>query len=240
MNLDSGDNIIGESTELFPSITGIPIGTRYDIRLDGSINESSGYRKEFFLLENATEKDVIHIHIDSFGGCASTAIQFCNKIRNCKAKVVGELEADALSAGSIIFLQCHTWVVHPFTNMMCHNGQNWFGGKSNNTADQAKFQWEQTKEFLRYVYSGFLSEKEIEQMFEGKDIWLNSSQVVERLDYLLAHRDGEMLQYQMEELEKAGLYKLRSFCSSYKIDYEDSETEAELREKLVDIMKESL
>jgi hypothetical protein len=65
--------------------------------------------------------------------------------------------------------------------MMIHNYRTGLGGKGNELMANANFNDAEMKKLMADVYLGFLSEKELGQVFSGTDFWFNSDEVIARL-----------------------------------------------------------
>ena len=184
----------------------------YDIYLDEPIREPSYYRNAFQTLRNVSEGDVVRIFINTPGGNASTAIQFINLIRECSAEVIGVLEGEGYSAGGLILLNCPNIKIAPFSTLMAHTAFYGTVGTAKNVKDQVDFNDAEVERLIRSTYKYFLTEDEIEEVLNNKEIWLNDEQIGERLQ--------RMFEMQAEEEE----------CSCGECDLSDEEIEAFMKQ----------
>lgn len=107
---------------------------------------------------------------------------FIKAIAECQGHVVGHIEHTCASAATIIFLACHEFVVSDDAEFMVHTSSLGYGGKQNNFNEYAIFVNKSNERLMRKYYDGFLSEEEINLTLKGADLWMNSEEVVERLE----------------------------------------------------------
>ena len=171
-------------------IMSAPIGSEYDVFLY-DIREPEYYQDLFYILKTASENDIINIHINSHGGSADALIQLRTYLRETDATVIAHAEGMVASAGSMLFLSCNAWNVYPNISFMCHNYSSGTSGKGSEMASQIDFEKVWSKELMHDCYAGFLTDKEIDEMLAGKDFWMGSKEVSERLTKLVTYREKE-------------------------------------------------
>ena len=146
------------------------------------IDEPSYYNELCFLLDNATEQDTINIHINTPGGIIDSAVMIINSIKNSKANVVGHLAGTVASAGTMIALSCNSLKVANHTTFMIHNYSGGLRGKGHELKAQQAFVDASLEAFFKDIYGNFLSPKEIREVIDGKDMWINSEEVLARFN----------------------------------------------------------
>lgn len=146
------------------------------------IDEPSYYNELCFLLDNATEQDTINIHINTPGGIIDSAVMIINSIKNSKANVVGYLTGTVASAGTMIALSCNSLKVANHTTFMIHNYSGGLRGKGHELKAQQAFVDASLEAFFKDIYGNFLSPKEIREVIDGKDMWINSEEVLARFN----------------------------------------------------------
>ena len=146
------------------------------------IDEPSYYNELCYLLDNATEQDTINIHINTPGGIIDSAVMIINSIKNSKANVVGYLTGTVASAGTMIALSCNSLKVANHTTFMIHNYSGGLRGKGHELKAQQAFVDASLEAFFKDVYGNFLSPKEIREVIDGKDMWINSEEVLARFN----------------------------------------------------------
>lgn len=168
-----------------------PKGNLYEFYLSGEITEASDYVSWFDTIRNATEADTIRIYINSPGGDLYTAIQFLRVMGESQAEIICSVEGACMSAATMIFLNGDVQEVTPHSAFMYHNYSGGAFGKGGEQYDQIQFERKWSENFLKEVYLGFLTEDEINSMLDNKDIWMDSDEVVKRLQKLYLERSKE-------------------------------------------------
>ena len=154
--------------------------TIYHCYISGEISEPSDYNEMCFLLENAVEGDKIIIHINTGGGMIDSAFKIVAAIKRSKAYVVARLTGTVASAGTIIALTCNDMEVEDYTHFMIHNYSTGTPGKGHEVLEFINFNDKDLKNTFREIYKKFLSDKEINDVLKGKDMWLTAANVKER------------------------------------------------------------
>ena len=159
-----------------------PIGNVSDYYLSGYLNKPEDYIEWFDHIRNALSTDVIIFHINCFGGDLYTAIQFIRVMNECEATIVASIEGACMSAATMIFLQADEVEVSKHSAFMFHNYSGGTIGKGGEMIDQLTYERSWSENLLKDVYVDFLTQKEIESMLNGKDLWMNSDEVLHRLE----------------------------------------------------------
>jgi len=153
----------------------------YTVFLDEEVLDPDHYRSFFNLLRRVSSNDIIEIIINTGGGNASTAMQLINAIVSCPAYCIA-LVYSAHSAGAMIALACDEIKSTLFCSMMFHT-TSWcnINGKVNEVGSLSKFVEKWDVEILKTLYKNFLTDKEIEKIISGGDVWLNEVNINKRL-----------------------------------------------------------
>lgn len=153
----------------------------YHFYIIDEIGEPAKFLDLINVLKTAEEHDTIFIYLNTPGGSLQTTVQILSAMRQCVATVVTCLEGEVCSAGTLIFLAGNKHIVNPNCTFMIHNYSQWLGGKGNEVALRVKYSEQYFKKLAEQLYSGFLTEEEIETVVEGKDYWMDSEEVMTRL-----------------------------------------------------------
>lgn len=153
----------------------------YHFYIITEIDQPEAYLDLINVLKTAEAHDTVFIYLNTPGGSLSTAVQIIGAIRQCAGTVVTCLEGEVCSAGTMIFLSGHRHIISPHSTFMIHNYSHWFGGKGNEVVSYIKYQEQYFRKLARDVYSGFLTDEEIDAVFDGKDFWMDSDEVLRRL-----------------------------------------------------------
>lgn len=159
-----------------------PITSLHTFYLSGTIEEPSEYVAWFEIMRNASEHDVIQIHINSYGGDLFTAIQFLRAIADTPAHVICSVEGACMSAATMVFLTADTFEVSEHSIFMFHNYSGGTIGKGGEMIDQLQHERKWSQHLLSRIYADFLTDAEIKSLLDNKDIWMDGEQVLKRLN----------------------------------------------------------
>lgn len=153
----------------------------HTIYLDDEIGEPAEYREAMQILEGAQENDIVYLSINSPGGRLDSGLMLINGIRSCAAPVIGQIHADCGSMATGVALACDSWQLGEFAYFFCHTASYGMVGKAQEVRGQASFMEAYVDKFLKSMYSGFLSTKEIALVSRGEDLWIDRDDLVIRL-----------------------------------------------------------
>jgi ATP-dependent protease ClpP protease subunit len=168
-----------------------PIGHLYTLYLTGEISSPEDYVEWYEIIRNASETDIIKIHINSPGGDLFTAIQLMRVMAECEAKIITSVEGACMSAATMIFLCGHGFEISEHSMFMFHNYSGGTIGKGGEMYDNIMYERNWSDKFMRSVYNNFLTDIEIKSMLENKDIWMEPEEVFKRLNKKEEMMNGE-------------------------------------------------
>ena len=160
----------------------VAMASVFEFYLTQDIGILSKYDDWYIACEEATENDLINVHINSFGGCLETALQIHNALMMTRATVFVHIEGACCSGASIIAMAGDQHIIAPNAYMMIHSWTGGTYGKFGNVIENSEFQTKWFKAVMFRCYKDFLSEKEIESVLDGKDVWLDSKEVESRYE----------------------------------------------------------
>lgn len=173
--LDSNNNQIKHYKQV------IPISVHHFYITD-EIGDTDKYFDLINTLKTSDAHDTVFIYLNTPGGDLMTTIQIISAMRQSQATVVTCLEGEVCSAGTLLFLAGERHIVNPHCSFMIHNYSHVLGGKGNEVSVKVKHYEEYFKDLANDLYGGFLTEQEINDVTQGKDIWLSSREVIKRLN----------------------------------------------------------
>lgn len=132
-------------------------------------------------IKMAEMHDKIYICLNTPGGSLQTTIQIISAMQQSQAEIITVLEGEVSSAGTIIFLSGHNHIVNDNCSFMIHNISSITSGKGAEVRSSMKFMDEYFKKIAHSVYKDFLTDDEINDVLNDKDIWMDSEEVKERL-----------------------------------------------------------
>ncbi|NBX97591.1 hypothetical protein EB118_16655 [bacterium] len=149
--------------------------------LSGEIKSPEDYVEIFDLMRNASEHDIIKIHINSSGGQLFTAIQFMRVMAECQAQIICSVEGACMSAATMIFLSANAFEISEHSVFMFHNYSSIVMGKGGELYDNIMHERKWSEKILKSIYKDFLSAEEINSILANKDIWMDGEEVLKRL-----------------------------------------------------------
>ena len=158
------------------------VARKVTVYLDEEIREPSYYRATLNKIHNLGQNDELEIVVNTPGGRLDSAISIINAIKMTDANVTGIIDNQAISAGSLILLSCPNIFVAPNSTMMLHSYRTGVIGKSQEIIADIAFNDANIKKTMADVYFGFLNDKELGQLFSGSDFWMDSAEIVKRLE----------------------------------------------------------
>jgi len=152
--------------------------------LSGEIEDDiNKYSDLLNVLKTANEEDTIVIYINSEGGSLRMAIQIVNSMVASRAKVITSLDGDAHSAATLIFLSGEEYIINPNCSFMIHNYSGGFAiGKGHEIRTRVEHVNGYVEKIMRKFYEKILTEEEIDHVVDGRDIWMDSDQLIARLE----------------------------------------------------------
>ena len=158
------------------------VSNEYDVSIRDAIDSNDYFADLIELMRTATQEDVFHLYFSTDGGMLDATQELLAAMSVTEATVVGHLVNKAISAGSIIFLNCHEWQVYAGSHMMAHQMSYIAGGGNQNVKGQVDFYARMNEKLVKNTYTGFLTPEEIQDVLNGKDVYLEDVEVAERLE----------------------------------------------------------
>jgi len=159
------------------------LGQLYTLYLVGEITSPDDYVEWFEIIRNATENDVIKIHINSSGGNLFTAVQLMRVMSESQANILTSVEGACMSAATMVFLSGDGFEISEHSMFMFHNYSGGTIGKGGEMYDQITHFRVWSEKLFNSFYKDFLTDAEIKSMLDNKDIWLDAEEVAKRLEH---------------------------------------------------------
>lgn len=183
-----------------------------DVYLDQNIGPLAYYRNLIYFMHNMQEQDELRIWIDNYGGSLDTALAIVDAMRQAEGKITCIVSGNAASAASLIALSADSLVVGDHSRFMCHVVTYGTGAsKQGDIENLVAYSTKMIRNFTQKAYEGFMTQGELEQMWMGKDFWMDSDEVVQRL------KDRELYWERKDNPEKAPVVKPKKTRKSEKI-----------------------
>jgi len=156
-------------------------GRHTDVYLADQIEAPSEYNKLCHILRKAFKGDTVTLHINNGGGFLDGAFAILDAINTTQAIVTAQIVGTVASASTIITLACHHVVLAEHLQFMIHNYSGGASGKGHEIKSQMEFTDSQLNKSFAIFYKGFLTENEMELVIAGKDYWMGTEEVRDRL-----------------------------------------------------------
>jgi ATP-dependent protease ClpP protease subunit len=156
-------------------------GSVTDFYISSQIGPASEYIDWFQRIRAARESDILRFHINCPGGDLFTTIQFMQVLSETKATVIMSVEGACMSAATLLFLMGDEYNVTEHSVFLFHNYSGGVVGKGAEIYHGVMHERKWTEKLLRNSYDEFLTEKEISQLIEDKDVWMDAKTVIDRL-----------------------------------------------------------
>lgn len=145
-----------------------------------TINEPYEYNELCHRLRVAPASTTITLHINTPGGLMDSAIMILNAMSESKATIIGNLSGTVASAGTVLALACDQLVIGQHLTFMIHNYSGGMVGKGHEMKAHQEFVDKNLNDAFKSFYAGFLTPKEMQNIIDGRDLWLSSNEVAER------------------------------------------------------------
>lgn len=156
--------------------------TIHHFYLYGAIEDDiSIYSDLLNVLRTANENDTVIIYINSEGGTLRMALQIANAMLSTPARVITSLDGDAISAATFIFLAGEEYIINPNCSFMIHNYSGYLHGKGHELISQINHTGATVSKMMRFFYEKILTEEELKDVCNGKDLWMDSDELMNRL-----------------------------------------------------------
>lgn len=172
------------------------ISQLYEFYISGAITSPENYVDMFDTIRHTRREDEIKIYVNSYGGDLFTAIQFLRVLSEANALVTVSIEGACMSAATLLFLAADQVEITPHSSIMIHDYSGGMFGKGGEMHRQMQHERKWSEALFREIYEDFLTSDEITSVIDGKDIWLDSQEVLDRMQKRAKIRE------EREELEE--------------------------------------
>lgn len=155
-------------------------GNHYDVYLNNTISYPEYYTELVDILGNLESYNTVTLHINNGGGSIDSAFMIIDAIKNCEALVTAKLSGTVASAATVISLACDEIIVSKYVSFMIHNYSTGMQGKGHELKAYQTFTDKELNRAFKDIYRDFLTPKEMTEVIEGRDIWLNEDEVMKR------------------------------------------------------------
>lgn len=158
------------------------VSRQITIPVDEEFTSPSYYRNVFNALLDANEDDTVILMFNSPGGMLSGLLTLLEGVKMTEATTMAVLIGECSSAASILALHCDSIFVSESATMLAHDISYGTGGKGSDVLSHVQHVSKTSEKLLRKTYEHFLSAKEIDEMLNGRQIFLDSDEIKQRLE----------------------------------------------------------
>ena len=161
----------------------------------GDFDSDEKLNEIFAQLNKANSDDEIILHINSYGGQADELKRFLNILDSkFKGRNTGILESNGYSAGGLLFLACEKRVAYEYSSLMLHSYLTVMSGKHIDIEKEFEYNKKDMEQLFDkiLVKSKLFTKREVEDMINGIDFWLDYKDMLKRGIVTHEFRDGEL------------------------------------------------
>ena len=166
------------------------------IFLQKEIDSIEHHMDQIEAIRDAQEGDLVEVYcISNQGGYIDTIVPLCNALATTPAHTVCYVEGHNSSAGTFPAMIAQEVHVGAYASFMLHCAQGGGGyGTLVNNAESARFFEKQYSQLLEDVYYGFISPEEAKALHEGRELYLDSEAIRERLQRRMELLEAEAME----------------------------------------------
>lgn len=177
---DDGNN---PSLPLFSFYEGHVSNSVTHVYISQNIGEPAVYVPLIQFFNSRQHGDVVHLHLNCYGGRLDAGIQILTAILTSQAQVIAHLDGVAYSMAAVLFLACDAHFVSPYGKLMLHTYSG--GGGGGKAPDQRAAQAAIDETYAKIVQEiciPFLTKREVNDMLENsRDLYFGHDDIVDRL-----------------------------------------------------------
>lgn len=162
-------------------VTTAPINTAYHCVINEEFRHVRQFEDVVNTLENAVEGDYVEIQLSTVGGALHAVVPMLSAMKRTAAHVHVHACSDVSSAGTLIMMLAHSVDINEYATMMFHTVQYGYCAAGANMDAYVKHTTQQNDKLIREMYTGFLSEVEIQRLLDGLEIYMTGEECVKRL-----------------------------------------------------------
>jgi ATP-dependent Clp protease protease subunit len=156
--------------------------------IDDDIVAPSAYRDVIHCLATCSENDSVNMLVNSSGGRTDSIWQVIEAMKDCRGQVSVTVIGAAYSAASMLACMAPECYIADSAEFMLHTAHYGSIGTVPNVKGQTDFATRQINKLLDQAYKGFLTDKELEELKNGKEFWFDAEEsgkrMVRRYKYL--------------------------------------------------------
>ena len=149
--------------------------------IDDDIVSPSNYRDVIHCLATCNDNDSVNLIVNSSGGRTDSIWQIIEAMKGCRGDVSVTVIGAAYSAASMLACMAPECYIADSAEFMLHTAHYGSIGTVPNVKGQTDFATRQINRLLDQAYKGFLTDKELEELKNGKEFWFDSEESQKRI-----------------------------------------------------------
>jgi ATP-dependent protease ClpP protease subunit len=149
--------------------------------IDEEITGPSNYRDVIQTLATCGENDSVNMIVNSEGGRTDSVWQIIEAMKGCRGDVSVTVIGAAYSAASMLACMADECYIADSAEFMLHTAHYGSIGTVPNVKGQTDFATRQINKLLDKCYKGFLTDKELTELKNGKEFWFDAEESRKRI-----------------------------------------------------------
>ena len=149
--------------------------------IDDDITSPSNYRDVIHCLTTCSENDSVNLLVNSSGGRTDSIWQIIEAMKGCRGDVSVTVIGAAYSAASMLACMAPECYIADSAEFMLHTAHYGSIGTVPNVKGQTDFATRQINRLLDQAYTGFLTDKELSELKNGKEYWFDAEEAGKRM-----------------------------------------------------------
>ena len=158
--------------------------------IDDDITDPRNYRDVIHCLATCSENDSVNLLVNSSGGRTDSIWQIIEAMKGCRGDVSVTVIGAAYSAASMLACMAPECYIAESAEFMLHTAHYGSIGTVPNVKGQTDFATRQINKLLDTCYKGFLTDKELEELKNGKEFWFDAEEAGKRMGKRYKYLNG--------------------------------------------------
>ena len=158
--------------------------------IDDDITSPSNYRDVIHCLATCNENDSVNLLVNSSGGRTDSIWQIIEAMKGCRGDVSVTVIGAAYSAASMLACMAPECYIADSAEFMLHTAHYGSIGTVPNVKGQTDFATRQINKLLDQAYKGFLTDKELIELKNGKEYWFDAEEAIKRMGKRYKYLNG--------------------------------------------------
>lgn len=158
--------------------------------IDDDITDPRNYRDVIHCLATCSENDSVNLLVNSSGGRTDSIWQIIEAMKGCRGEVSVTVIGAAYSAASMLACMAPECYIADSAEFMLHTAHYGSIGTVPNVKGQTEFATRQINKLLDQAYKGFLTDKELDELKNGKEFWFDAEESGKRMTKRYKYLNG--------------------------------------------------